>query len=198
MKKWIHYTSILLLALYWILLFSGCGYQEYYNKKADDSISEAIYRALGEKVYYCSKEEIEPDICTYNFLIRDSEDTTLLIDFVNAINEELAKGTARKVRIQIMQEISGGKEPIVVLYNYYKKGNDYKVYEGLQRIEILGTRVADKDDEYIYNNPTTYINLKNVKYLVVSEKIVQNAKEKDIDWYEIWPELEYYEEYSWG
>ena len=51
MKKWIHYTSIVLLALCWILLFSSCGYEES-NKKPNDDISKIIGEVVGESAFY--------------------------------------------------------------------------------------------------------------------------------------------------
>ena len=48
-------------------------------------------------------------------------------------------------------------------------------------------------DDSIYNKASTYINLPDIKSLVVEKKIDQSAEEEGIDWYEIWPDLEYYE-----
>ena len=43
-----------------------------------------------------------------------------------------------------------------------------------------------------YDKQSININLPDIKSLVVSEKIARSAEKEGIDWYEIWPDLEYY------
>ena len=44
-----------------------------------------------------------------------------------------------------------------------------------------------------YNKAVTYINLPDIKRLCISKEIAHDAEENGIDWYEIWPDLEYFE-----
>lgn len=96
----------------------------------------------------------------------------------------------------VREEMPGGLETVVSLYNYFEDEGRYERYEFFQCLDISGTERSNKGDASPYNKASTYINLPDIKRLVVTEKIAENAEEEGIDWYEVWTDLEYYEVYE--
>lgn len=166
------------------------------NKRPDDDISKAIYEAVGrKKAYYYGKEYFRSGkVAMYAYVVRDYEDEKLLTNIVEAANAVLKeKEVTQKIQLAIWEEMSGGSETVVSLYNYYDGVDGYEQYTALQNLYISGTNRSIKGDASPYNKASTYINLPDIKRLVVSKKIAQNAEEEGIDWYEVWSDLEYYE-----
>lgn len=167
------------------------------NYKPDDNISEAIYEAVGdEKVRYCGKKYINPgkmgvsgEFAIYTYQIRDPEDEDLLTDMVEAANAVIkGKKVAQKMKVVIEEEfVSGAYRTAVSVRNYYEEEDGYRQYDFFQNLYI-GQTIFDS-----YNKAETYINLPDIKRLCVSKEIARDAEEEGIDWYEIWPDLEYYE-----
>lgn len=165
----------------------------------DDIISEAIYEAVGDKkVRYCGEQYSKPgnlgvsgEIATYTYEIRDHEDANLLTNMVEAANAVMKeKKVKQKISITIREEfVSRAYRSAVGLRNYYVSEEGYEQYETLQYLYI-GETVFDSSP---YGKAETYTSLPDIKRLVVSREIAKDAEEEGIDWYEIWPDLEYYE-----
>lgn len=178
----------------------GCGgiLNTYHNKKADDTISRTIYETVGAKeIYYLGKSEKELHVLHYWYYISKEEDG-LADKVVGAVNSVLEQEpTENKIAVRFSEKIPSGTEPLFILRNYI---DDYDGepanYEKLQYLWILGTDLGTQ--ESIYNNPETYKNFPDIRYLRVSPKIQKAADEAGIDWYEYWSELEEVEVYSWG
>ena len=175
---------------------SGCGHYRPKNRKADDEISKAVYEAVGKEVYYTDRTiSSDKTLIGYSFLIRDYEDESLLLDIADTVNEKIKElKIKKKIYLRFAEEITGGNEAVAYLCNYYEDEHRVERYETLQSLEIRGTDMSNKGDDSPYNKASTYINLKDIKSLMVTKKIVQSAEEEEIDWYEIWPDLEHYEE----
>ena len=81
-------------------------------------------------------------------------------------------------------ERPGGSGQCIELSNY----SDYKLedpdYEGLQVLTITGF------SDCIFDEPSIYMDLPNIKYLQVSERVQKKAYDQGIDWYDYWPDLE--------
>lgn len=115
-----------------------------------------------------------------------------MVEAINAVMKE--KEMSEKINLGIREKIpGGGTEGVVSLSNYYENEDGCGKYKFLQSLYICGTEDSTKGDASPYNKVATYINLPDIKRLVVSKKIAQNAEEEGIDWYEIWPDLEYFE-----
>lgn len=178
-----------------LLIAAGFLYVDYFqkphNKKADDEISRAVYEAVGAKeIYYQGKSEGKSGNTTiyYAFHVR-KEKTGLAEEAVAAINTVLEQeNISSNISVQFMEEIPGGQEPLFGLCNYIDYKNPSADYGKLQYLWIYGTRHRTQDS--IYNDPETYENIPDIRYLKVSEKIQKAADEKGIDWHEYWPELE--------
>ncbi len=157
---------------------TGCGegFRTDVNKKPDDDISKAIYEAVGKKkVYYYSKRSDNTErIVIYKYLVHDYEDENVLTDMVEVVNEVMEKeNIANKIRLVIREKIPGGVEAVASLRNYYEGENGCEQYEMLQCLYITGTEHSNKDGYSPYDKISTYINLPDIKSLVVSEKIAK-------------------------
>ena len=174
-----------------VIVLSGCGSMNYHNKKADDSISKAIYEAVGEDVYYYGQEYESEEELSYTYLIWEERDN-LLQDVVSAVNETIEKeGITNNVAVCFKYELPGGMGSLAELRNYSDNELAFPDCDGLQRLIITG-KDYEYDSDY-YNNPNSYITIPNIKYLKIWDNIHERAVAEGIDWREIWPELEYLE-----
>lgn len=191
------YALIFVLLL--VMIVTGCGgslLQLKRSKKPDDEISKAIDEAVGrKKVHYHGKEYCNSDeVVWYEYTVYDYEDENLLTDMVEAANAAIEeKETTENIHLEIREEMPGGIEGVASLCNYYENEDGYIKYNFLQNLYIRGTKRSNRGERSPYNKASTYINLPDIKRLVVTEKIAQNAEDEEVDWYEIWPDLEYYE-----
>ncbi|MCH5249050.1 MAG: hypothetical protein J1E98_03935 [Lachnospiraceae bacterium] len=197
MKNHILTASILMLIL--LLIMTGCGNNRYrvHNKKADDKISKAIYEKVDKKVYYQGRRFGGEDgsYVWYEYVIRDYEDKDIIVDIADVVNEEIEEDKiVGKIGIQFYEEMLGGIETVAILYNYYDEDGGFEQYNSFQGLEVWGTRRSYREDDSPYNKASTYIKLKDIRSLIVTDKIAKAAEEEDIDWYDVWPDLEYYEE----
>ncbi|MCM1327184.1 MAG: hypothetical protein NC094_11285 [Bacteroidales bacterium] len=194
MKKGIPIILICLLST----ILSGCGGtlgNIRYNHRADDAISRAVYKAVGAKeLYYEGQREENVNIVRYDYYINKEKEGLAeeVIDAVNVVLEQ--EKTKNKIAIPFIEEIPGAGEPMFIIRNYIYAESFSANYEKLQYLWILGTDVGMQ--ESIYNDPETYKNFPDIRYLRVSPKIQKAADEAGIDWYEYWPDLEAVEVYS--
>ncbi len=190
--------SIAVCVLVLMCLLTGCGNITYYNLEADDAISSAIYEELGEGIYYLGKEDFSNNDLCYEYLLCE-EKADLLYNMIVEVNETIKQeGISEKIEIFCGAEIPGGVEWVVIFSNYSNDTIDSPDYEGMCKLTIMGDDIGMRGDNYLYNNPMTYVNLPDIKYLQVSEKIQERAEAEGIDWYEYWPELESVEVYTVG
>lgn len=169
------------------------------NDKPDDAISQAIYDIVGDEIYYQGKEERSSSVLYYEYLIRDTNEhkSDYLDDLVIAVNETIIKkNITNKVDIVFFHELPGGSGQCIELENYSDYKLEYPDCEGLQTLTITG--FSRHCEECIYDEPSIYMNLPNIKYLKVSEQVQKKADEQDIDWYALWPSLESLEVYGRG
>lgn len=184
MKKVI---CIVLIAV--ILLLCGCRSVTYHNKKPDDAISTVIYEAVGDRVYYQGKcNNWQYDLC-YEYIIKENEEQTdFLYDIVIVVNKIIEEDITNRVDIVFFHELPGGSGQCIELSNYSDYKLEYPDYEGLQALTITG--FSDFHTDCIFDEPSIYLNLPNIKYLKVSERVQKKADDQGIDWYDYWPDLE--------
>ena len=165
-------------------LLCGCGRVNYKNMKADDEISKQIYEALGEDVYYISKEESQGINCYHFFLKR--EDKEVVKEFLLLADGTMTQ-SSEKIYIYLGCQIPGGKESPFLLANYsddpLKKANSNVIKE-------VYIRYPDISECEVFKDPEIYTVLEDIQYLVIDEELQKIAEEQGIDWYEVWPTLE--------
>ncbi|MCM1186166.1 MAG: hypothetical protein NC345_06495 [Lachnospira sp.] len=183
------------------LMLLGCGRPvSKYNHKADDVISHAVYKAIGAKeLYYQGKDEDRAGTITYYEFYIHKEKEGVIEEAVSAINTVLEQEkTSHNISVQFKERMAGGYatgcETLFRLGNFMDNDSSSAVYGKLQYLCIWGTNRGNQ--ESIYNDPETYKNFPDIRYLRVSPKIQKAADEAGIDWYEYWPDLETVEVYS--
>lgn len=183
----------LFLIFWFVMTITGCGNAHFTvaNKKADDKISQAVYEQLGTKMCYeGSSYDKDEEILYYHYVVNDYEEEDLLVDMVEIINEKMIEeNISSRICLVIREVIAGGTRTSVSLYNYYVDESGYEPYNTLQSLKIWGA-----EGEYqTYNEVSAYENLKDIKAVIVEKGINNRLEEQEIDWYEIWPDLEHYD-----
>ena len=172
-----------------LLLLAGTLIPEYTSDKPDDDISQAIYDAVGDDVCYYADWDDGGVEYFYCYVIEDGhQEKTVVHDILvtanNAIKEQ---EIAERVCITLYHAIPGGLTYCVSMHNYSNNELLYADYKGLQRLVIGGN---DMYSDCIYNEPSVYTTLPDIKYLEIYTEIQEKAKRKGIDWYDYWPDLE--------
>ncbi len=172
------------------LLLTGCGVRTYHYKVPNDELSKAIYEEFGYDIYYENKY-IDEFGCTCYWYVVMSDEEDLLYNFVTTVNAVMQENDiTEKIKIFYAAEgLPGSTMSIAVLTNYSDRELESPDYETLQYVSILGVEHADEKFDF-YNGPSTYLNLPDIRYLEVNQKINDQAKEQGINWYEVWPDLE--------
>lgn len=114
-----------------------------------------------------------------------------MVEVANAVMKE--RETTDKIILTLWEKTTGGGyEAVASLHTHYENEDGCVQYGSFQTLIIQGTEHPDMPDCNPYDKVSTYINLPDIKSLAVSKKIAQSAEEEEIDWYEIWPDLEHY------
>ena len=203
MKRQMSQICVLFLILLSQIIVTGCGeaFIHEVNEKPDDDISQAIYEAIGsKKVFYWGKTSSDSDeIIIYEYLLHDEKDENVLTNMLEAANSVMGeKKTTDRIVLNLRKSTSrGGFEAVASLRTYYESEDGYELYGSFQTLFIQGTEDSNMQDCSPYDKLSTYINLPDIKSLVVCKKIAHSAEEEGIDWYEIWPDLEHYRVLEW-
>ncbi|MDE7177567.1 MAG: hypothetical protein K2O59_07085 [Lachnospiraceae bacterium] len=203
MKRQMSQICVLFLILLSQIIVIGCGegFIRKVNEKPDDDISQAIYEAIGsKKVLYWGKTSSDSDeTIIYEYLLHDEKDENVLTNMLEAANSVMGeKETTDKIVLNLRKSTSrGGFEAVASLRTYYESEDGYELYGSFQTLFIQGTEDSNMRDSSPYDKLSTYINLPDIKSLVVRKKIAHRAEEEGIDWYEIWPDLEHYRVLEW-
>lgn len=180
-------TYIFILSI--MLLLCGCVHGAYHNEKPDDEISRAIYDVIDDELYYLGKKEDTYSDLRYEYLIKaaDKNNQEVFYELVEVANEILEKEEIKdKVCIVLRYELCAGViSNCVEITNYSNSKFEKPDCKGLQNLVIKGM----EDVTSVYDQPSTYIQLPNIKYLSVTEEIQRKADEQGIDWYDYWPDL---------
>ena len=171
-----------------ICILSGCagGVVLHRHSKQDDAISKTMVEMVGEDFWYIGKEVLPDEAIKYGFLIRHNDVDILekLVDCCSSL--EISK--ENRIIISVYEESSNGVyDTLFYMSNYDCWGETEGVsldYFGYLKIQ---------HDVYafdIWHDPETYKVFENVIYLEIPDVLQLKAEEAEIDWYEIWPELE--------
>lgn len=183
-------------------LMTGCNiYFVGLSSPQKDDISRAISEAVGTGMTYDFRGVSDGRI-VYEYLIQDDEDKELINKLVEAVNEVLEeqskKGKNNIIVIRLMGKDDGGKYVFgtyASLSNEYGEYNNKKKTSYLSELIVYGDSGFMKTEESCYREISAYTSLKGIKSLWIDENLAEQAGKEGIDFYEIWPELEYYEEF---
>ena len=59
--------------------------------------------------------------------------------------------------------------------------------KGLQYLAVSYPYFSNRD---IYKEPMNYVEINDIRIFEIDEKVQKIAEEEEINWYEVWPELE--------
>lgn len=196
--EWTKKVYKLLFILILVIWAFNCGKYIVEKTMDYDTVARAVHKQVGRKVSYWRKAISTDGIQQYMYFILDEEEK-ILVDMAETVDKVLKEKDIReKVVLVVMEEWDGIdlSTPVINLSNYNEvvvgvsdDADDYQS-QSLNYLIIYGNEGSKNS---LYNQASTYINLKNIKYLRVVDMVNQNAKEEGIDWYEIWPDLEGYE-----
>lgn len=194
-KQMLRVSRIFVLLLLSVLI-AGCatGRLRPNMKKADDEISKAIYKKVGKKVSYEGMDETRYGVLQYSYLILDNEDENILVDMVEAINEVLVDNDMGKIELIIWEEGNPQAYFSVLCLSNFNRYLDDSQYGYLYYLSICGN---DRNDNSLYNQPSSYPTMEGIEYLQVIENVNKNAEEEGINWYEVFPDLKGYEVYKY-
>lgn len=171
-----------------IFLLSGCANGRYpdNNAKPDDVVSRAISEVIhSEEIHYQGKETTSNGITYYQYLIIDQK-YEQLEPMVSVINSLLHDGEIDgKINLDIWVSLPGAIGRTAQLTNYSDSSLEKPDFDSLQGLIISGSPGAT-----VYADPSAYFNLQDIRQLLIHKDIQMRAEALNIDWYEIWPNLE--------
>lgn len=180
------YAALLII----VIAMYGTRNDEYENVKANDSISMSFEKYTGENVYYLGKSKDKYDVTNYEILLLREED--VISNIVQDINETLRNdGVTNKVSIIFYKKYNNVLTPVLGISNYSDDNLEKADFESLQWMLLRGDKIGKSA---FYNNPATYRNIPDVRYLKLTYNMRVMAAQYKVDWYEYWPNLECIEE----
>ena len=188
MKKKILVISVALTASLGIFLWMTR------DKLPRDPIARYMVQENSNKIVYMDNGETYEGGIVYHFILNDLNDKELLRAVLQAYKEAIYLYDRDRqwnyYSICLWEPyLNNNTSKVIYVSNYNDK--DKLLYDDFQYVEISG--FLSDSLEIIYNHAETYLQLKNVRTLVITPKIDKDAKENGIDWYKAWQELESYE-----
>ena len=188
MKKKLLAVLIIYIVLAGIILWLGS------DRLPRDPVARYMVQENAGKIRFLWKSvDTAYDCVSCVFLMNDYDDPELLSDVLRTFKDAVKKYNPNELRYRGLYLCVSDDNPDIIssvirISNYYMSPDRYDDY---QCVEVFG--MLPEFPETIYSHAETYLQLKNIKILVVTPEIDKNAKENGIDWYEVWPGLEYYE-----
>lgn len=188
MKRKLLATFIIYIILAGIILWLGS------DRLPKDPVARYMVQQNAGKIQFKGTRRVYFGGTVYNFILTDYDDpellSTIIKTFKDAIRECDPDYRWFYHGICLWESYANPdiKSAAIDILDYYDSNQRY---DDFQCIEISG--LLTESPEAIYNHAETYLQLKNVKTLVVTPEIDRDARENGIDWYEAWPELESYE-----
>lgn len=166
------------------MIFCSCGNVNFKNHKADDHLSQAVYDALHDDVYYLYKKD-ENGVIAYDFYIQN-ETREVVQSFYEAIDNALSD-RKEKVWVNLSCYIPGGREYVMFLKNYSDDSASDADLSGIKNVTAL---YPDGSQNKLFMDPEIYTGFKDVRYFEIDDKLQKIADEKEIDWNKIWHDLQ--------
>ena len=182
-KKIIGTCIIIALILFGLSRMNRCGDNSPNRGIPYDKFSRAIYREMGDDIWYYYKDKGRSGEKEYYYIIEKCDRDTIT-RFSKVLND-LAQEEKKKIAIYVEVEDPYGSESVLNLKNYSNDNSEQADYE---RFYALSISYPDFEEEL--RNPQTYTGIEGIKYLRIDSEMQKRAEEQGIDWYEVWPDLE--------
>ena len=182
-KKIIGTCMIIAFILFGLSRMNRCGDNSPNRGIPYDKFSRAIYREMGDDIWYYYKDKGRSGEKEYYYIIEKCDRDTIT-RFSKVLND-LAQEEKKKIAIYVEVEDPYGSESVLNLKNYSNDNSEQADYE---RFYALSISYPDFEEEL--RNPQTYTGIEGIKYLRIDSEMQKRAEEQRIDWYEIWPDLE--------
>ena len=182
-KKIIGTCIIIAFILFGLSRMNRCGDNSPNRGIPYDKFSRAIYREMGDDIWYYYKDKGRSGEKEYYYIIEKCDRDTIT-RFSKVLND-LAQEEKKKIAIYVEVEDPYGSESVLNLKNYSNDNSERADYE---RFYALSISYPDFEEEL--RNPQTYTGIEGIKYLRIDSEMQKRAEEQRIDWYEIWPDLE--------
>ena len=182
-KKIIGTCIIIAFILFGLSRMNRCGDNSPNRGIPYDKFSRAIYREMGDDIWYYYKDKGRSGEKEYYYIIEKCDRDTIT-RFSKVLND-LAQEEKKKIAIYVEVEDPYGAESVLNLKNYSNDNSERADYE---RFYALSISYPDFEEEL--RNPQTYTGIEGIKYLRIDSEMQKRAEEQRIDWYEIWPDLE--------
>ena len=182
-KKIIGTCIIIAFILFGLSRMNRCGNNSPNRGIPYDKFSRAIYREMGDDIWYYYKDKGRSGEKEYYYIIEKCDRDTIT-RFAKVLND-LAQEEKKKIAIYVEVEDPYGSESVLNLKNYSNDNSEQADYE---RFYALSISYPDFEEEL--RNPQTYTGIEGIKYLRIDSEMQKRAEEQGIDWYEIWPDLE--------
>ena len=182
-KKIIGTCIIIAFILFGLSRMNRCGDNSPNRGIPYDKFSRAIYREMGDDIWYYYKDKGRSGEKEYYYIIEKCDRDTIT-RFAKVLND-LAQEEKKKIAIYVEVEDPYGSESVLNLKNYSNDNSEQADYE---RFYALSISYPDFEEEL--RNPQTYTGIEGIKYLRIDSEMQKRAEEQRIDWYEIWPDLE--------
>ncbi len=182
-KKIIGTCIIIAFILFGLSRMNRCGNNSPNRGIPYDKFSRAIYREMGDDIWYYYKNKGRSGEKEYYYIIEKCDRDTLT-RFSKVLND-LAQEEKKKIAIYVEVEDPYGSESVLNLKNYSNNNSEQADYERFYALSI-----SYPDFEEGLRNPQTYTGIEGIKYLRIDSEMQKRAEEQGIDWYEVWPDLE--------
>ena len=182
-KKIIGISIVFVLILLGLSRMNRCGDNSPNRGIPYDKFSRAIYREMGDDIWYYYQDKGRSGEKEYYYIIEKCDRDTIT-RFAKVLND-LAQEEKKKIAIYVEVEDPYGSESVLNLKNHSNDNSEQADYE---RFYALSISYPDFEEEL--RNPQTYTGIEGIKYLRIDSEMQKRAEEQGIDWYEIWPDLE--------
>ena len=182
-KKIIGISIVFVLILLGLSRMNRCGNNSPNRGIPYDKFSRAIYREMGDDIWYYYKDKGRSGEKEYYYIIEKCDRDTIT-RFSKVLND-LAQEEKKKIAIYVEVEDPYGSESVLNLKNYSNDNSERADYERFYALSI-----SYPDFEEGLRNPQTYTGIEGIKYLRIDSEMQKKAEEQGIDWYEVWPDLE--------
>lgn len=184
-------SCLLLTYVFWFLMITGCSLvpaNEYEAKLPDDEVSEIICNHFDDNEFiYDGKSRIIAYNIIYYRYINGNLDQDSITEFALLLNS-IDNLEDKKIAVNVCTPLSAGAAlKVFSLSNFSDDKLDSPDYSGFYCLTIAWEVAPAKS--FLYD-PYTYSQISGIRKLVVSDKMQEQADEDQIDWYEIWPDLE--------
>ena len=182
-KKIIGISIVFVLILLGLSRMNRCGNNSPNRGIPYDKFSRAIYREMGDDIWYYYKDKGRSGEKEYYYIIEKCDRDT--ITRCSKVLNDLAQEEKKKIAIYVEVEDPYGSESVLNLKNYSNDNSERADYERFYALSI-----SYPDFEEGLRNPQTYTGIEGIKYLRIDSEMQKKAEEQGIDWYEVWPDLE--------